>query len=86
MQRHWQKIKTFSKLLPKFHAPIHYYDARLNPRRVTCYQDEDMVGRMKKIYVHTHGKTAPKAALLRYWVVIGIRWNDLMVELRGMPR
>ena len=74
------------KLLPKCHALTHYYDTRLNPRRVTCYQDEDMVGRMKKIYIQTHSKTAPRAALLRYRVVIGIRWSDLMAELRGMPR
>ena len=38
----------FFKIIPKFHALTHYYDTRLNPRRVTCYQDEDMVGRMKK--------------------------------------
>ena len=33
--------------------------------RVTCYQDEDMVGRMKKIYIQTNGKTAPRASLQR---------------------
>ena len=72
------------KLIPKFHALTHYYDTRLNPRRATCYQDEDMVGRMKKIYVNTHGSTAPKRALERYHVVIGIRWNDVMAQLRGI--
>ena len=41
--------KKLFKLVPKFHAMTHYYDTRLNPRRVSCYQDEDMVGRMKKI-------------------------------------
>ena len=61
------------KLIPKFHALTHYYDTRLNPRRVTCYQDEDMVGRMKKIYVRCHGNTAPRASLQRYRVMIGIR-------------
>jgi hypothetical protein len=72
------------KLIPKFHALTHYYDTRLNPRRVTCYQDEDMVGRMKKIYVRCHGKTAPRASLQRYRVMIGIRWNDFMAQLRGV--
>ena len=77
--------KKLYKLVPKFHALTHYYDTRLNPRRVTCYQDEDMVGRMKKIYVNTHGKTAPTRSLQRYRVVIGIRWNALMCQLRGIP-
>ena len=36
--------KKLYKMIPKFHALTHYYDTRLNPRRVTCYQDEDMVG------------------------------------------
>ena len=71
------------KMLPTFHALTHYYDTRLNPRRVTCYQDEDMVGRMKKIYVRCHGKTAPRTSLQRYRVMIGIRWNDFMVQLRS---
>ena len=73
------------KLVPKFHAVTHYYDSRLNPRRVTCYKDEDMVGRMKKIYIRCHGKTAPQRALQRYHVMIGIRWNDVMAQLRGVP-
>ena len=44
--------KKLYKLIPKFHALTHYYDTRLNPRRVTRYQDEDMVGRMKQIRQH----------------------------------
>ena len=36
------------KMLPKFHACCHYYDTRVNPRRVQCYQDEDMAGRVKR--------------------------------------
>ena len=71
------------KMLPTFHALTHYYDTRLNPRRATCYQDEDMVGRMKTIYVRCHGKTAPRTSLQRYRVMIGIRWNDFMVQLRS---
>ena len=41
--------KKLYKLIPELPALTHYYDTRLNPRRVTCYQDEDMVGRMKQI-------------------------------------
>ena len=80
LMRKWELYK----LIPTFHALTHYYDTRLNPRRVTCYQDEDMVGRMKKIYVRCHGKTAPRASLQRYRVMIGIRWNDFMAQLRGV--
>ena len=75
--------KKLYKLIPKFHALTHYYDTRLNPRRVTCYQDEDMV-RMKTNYVNTHGKTAPRRSLQWYHVAIGIRWNDVMAQLRGI--
>ena len=42
------------KLVPKRHAMTHFYDTRINPRRVTCMLDEDMVGRMKRIYVRCH--------------------------------
>ena len=77
--------KKLYEVVPKFHAVTHYYDSRLNPRRVTCYKDEDMVGRMKKIYIRCHGKTAPQRALQRYHVMIGIRWNDVMAQLRGVP-
>ena len=80
LMRKWELYK----LIPTFHALTHYYDTRLNPRRATCYQDEDMVGRMKKIYVRCHGKTAPRASLQRYRVMIGIRWNDFMAQLRGV--
>ena len=74
--------KRLFKLLPEFHALTHYYDTRLNPRRAACYQDEDMVGRMKKIYVNTHGSTAPRRGLQRYHILIGIRWNEMLTSLR----
>ena len=74
--------KKLFKLIPKCHALTHYYDTRLNPRRATCYQDEDMVGRMKKIYVNAHGATAPLRGLQRYHIVICIRWNDILSTLR----
>ena len=60
----------------------HFYDTRINPRRVTCMLDEDMVGRMKRIYVRCHGKTAPKRALQRYQIVVCIRWWDMLATLR----
>ena len=38
LMRKWKLYK----MLPTIHALTHYYDTRLNPRRVTCYQDEDL--------------------------------------------
>ena len=73
------------KLLPKFHAMSHYFDVAINPRKVQCYADEDMVGRMKKIYVKCHGATAPKRSLQRYAIVVCIRWWALLRDLRGIP-
>ncbi len=37
-----------------------------NPRLAHCYQDEDFVGRVKRVYSACHGKTAPKRSLERY--------------------
>ena len=73
------------KVLPKFHAMTHYYEWRLNPRRVTCYQDEDMVGRCKRIYVKCHGTTAPRRALQRYAILACVRWWEALRVLRGIP-
>ena len=75
------------KILPKFHAVTHYYDTRLNPRRTSCYQDEDMVGRVKKIYVACHGRTAPERSLQRYAIVVCLRWwVVLLSERMGIKR
>ena len=67
------KIKSW-KMLPKHHAATHYYDVPLNPRKVACNLDEDMVGRMKKIYISCHGSTAPFRSLQRYAIVQCLRW------------
>ena len=77
--------KRLYKIIPKFHAVTHTYDLAINPRRVTCYQDEDMVGRMKAIYVKCHGSTAPMRSLQRYCVLVCIRWWELLRVLRGVP-
>ena len=44
-----KRVKHVWKLLPKHHAATHYYDIPINPRRVACNQDEDMVGRGKHL-------------------------------------
>lgn len=55
-------------LVPKFHALTHIaYDCvGVNPRHTHCYADEDMVGRVKRVYVQCHANTAPKRTLQRY--------------------
>jgi hypothetical protein len=63
------------KLLPKHHALTHIaYDTLVNPRRTQCYQDEDMVGRGKRIYCACHGTSAPRNAVRRYAILICLRW------------
>ena len=74
--------KTLWKLLPKFHAVTHYYDTRINPRRVSCYQDEDMVGKVKQIYCACHGITAPFRGLQRYAILQCLRWRALLLQVR----
>lgn len=71
-------------VVPKHHAVTHMvYDAQgVNPRAATCYQDEDMVGRVKRIYVACHGATAPKRTLQRYIILQGVRWRDRLLRLR----
>ena len=37
---------------------ITYDNGYVNPRRVRCYDDEDMVGKMKRVYCKCHGVAA----------------------------
>ena len=68
---------------PKHHALLHLaIDFGLNPRRTSCYLDEDMVGRAKRIYVGCHGLSAPKRSLQRYIIIIGLRWTAAIRKLR----
>ncbi len=56
------------RLIPKAHALLHLAcdSAMGNPRVAHCYQDEDFVGRMRRVYVSCHGTTAPLRSLQRY--------------------
>ena len=79
------RLGTFNfKLIPKFHATTHFWDCFWNPRASHCYADEDMVGRLKKIYCNCHGATASKRALQRYAIVVCLRWWAAEHELRGI--
>ena len=75
-------------LQPKAHMMTHLaYDfaaTGVNPRRTTCYADEDMIGRCKKIVQHCHGATAGRSLVLRYAILVGTRWWTRLAELRGV--
>ena len=78
----------FWHVIPKCHMATHLaYDfatTGVNPRRVTCYADEDMVGRCKKIAQKCHGKAAAHRLILRYTVLVCTRWWTKLRELRGL--
>ena len=73
-------------LLPKHHALTHiaFDSAGTNPRRVHCYSDEDMVGKLKAIYIKCDARTAGHRALQRYQILQAIRWRGLAKRL-GAP-
>jgi len=69
---------------PKNHALVHIYMDffHFNPRKQHCYQDEDMVGRMKKVYNGCHQNSAPLRSMQRYLLMVGLRWTSEIVALR----
>ena len=74
-------------IIPKGHMVTHMsYDMahQANPRSVTCYADEDMVGRMKRIVVKCHGASAAKMALMRYLILVGLGLWSTLASLRGL--
>ena len=75
-------------IVPKAHMASHMaFDcagAGVNPRRVTCYADEDMVGRMKRVMSRCHGGSAGRMGMERYAILVGTRWWDRLLHLRGI--
>ena len=76
-----QNIKNW-KVVPKFHALIHIAASRNNPRRQQCYDDEDIVGKIKRIFVKCHAATASRRALQRYAMMLTLRWWEFLHHLR----
>ena len=76
------------QIVPKCHMATHlgfdFVRSRVNPRRVTNYGDEDMVGKMKRIMSSCHGGTAGRMAMYRYVILVGTRWWDRLARLRGL--
>ena len=56
----------------------------VNPRRTTCYADEDMVGKVKTIVSKCHGSTAGRRSIDRYANLVGTIWWKRLAELRRL--
>ncbi len=78
------------RLIPKAHALMHIAcDSCMgNPRVAHCYQDEDFIGRVKRLYVACHGKTAPQRALQRYALgtALGLRAREQLACGKRLKR
>ena len=73
-------------VVPKFHMLEHsIYDqaAQANPRTTSCYCDEDMVGKMKRLLSRCHGATAGTMGIHRYVILVGVRWWARLAQLRN---
>ena len=74
------------KTQPQMHMLTHMaYDTapQVNPRRVHCYADEDMVGRFKKLVVACHPRTAGTKSVLRYMIMLSWRWWLRLADALG---
>ncbi len=76
------------RLIPKHHAMTHIgFDTKgVNPRHVQCYMDEDMVGKMKRLYIKCHAQSAPRRSLERYVLGQAARWLRALQQLHPMLR
>ena len=83
------RLRSYRWLLrPKNHSLTHmFYDCGgVNPRASSCYQDEDMVGRVKRMYKACDGRSAPTRTMQRYMILQGVRWSQRLVAARtGVP-
>ena len=64
-------------LRPKQHQFEHLvfdFGVWVNPRHFSCMLDEDLIGRLKKITVHTHPKTMSVRALEHYAICAASVW------------
>ena len=61
------------------------YDSKFNPRRTAANDDEDIVGKMKRVYLSCHANTAALRGLQRYILALSLQWWEIMHSLRGIP-
>ncbi len=76
------------KVLPKHHAWTHvaYDNMGTNPRSVHCYSDEDVVGKMKRLYNACHATTAPRRSMQRYALLQSLRWLQALRKIAPQLR
>ena len=87
---HWQGMKSICQdagikrwgFRPKHHYFEHVAEqtrrTRLNPRFLTCFQDESYLGAIKKVATKTH----PATALLRIFQRLILNWGLRFHEAR----
>ncbi len=73
------------RLVPKAHALWHIaqHSAMVNPRVTHCYQDEDFIGRVKRLYSACRGRSAPLRTVQRYSMGTAIRLTARQERIHG---
>ena len=62
---------------PKLHYMCHHFeDARINPRYLHCFGDEDFVGKMARIGRACSRQTMSLRILQRYFMFVAMRWHE----------
>ena len=73
------QVRLF-KIRPKHHSfdeiLQNLYTCSLNPMRISCFTDEDFLGKIKKIATHCHGTTVLLQTVRRYLLQLGLRFEQ----------
>lgn len=89
---HWQGMRRSCKdagvkrwsFRPKHHYLEHLAESvrrtRINPRHLSCFQDESYLGSIKKIATKTHASTALLRVFQRLLLNLGQRFHDTRVS------
>ena len=89
---HWQGMRRSCKdagvkrwgFRPKHHYLEHLAESvrrtRINPRHLSCFQDESYLGAIKKIATKTHAATALPRVFQRLLLNLGQRFHDTRVK------
>ncbi len=76
------------RMQPKAHALWHItqHSCMGNPRVSHCYQDEDFIGKVKRLYTACHGRTAPLRTIQRYCMGTSLRLKARQELMDGLRR
>ena len=71
---------TFKAAGPKHHYAEHIRmdmaECVINPKYQTCFGEEDLLGKLKKIGSKTHRRVASTRLVQRYLLYVALRWSD----------